>query len=145
MLSLPAGSGVLIALSVLLIGSSVGLVYTQHARRTLFGELRELEQTRDQLQIEWGQLQIEQSTLAAPERVEQLAAEKLRLYSPDAQQVELLLRSAWTNGEVRTPLALESVPDRNRSPAHASDPARAVVSDSAVPARAAPARPAGGD
>jgi cell division protein FtsL len=61
------------------------LVTSQHKARTLFNEL-ELEQEKTkQLDVEWGQLQLEQSTWATPSRVEKLARERLHMLAPDAR------------------------------------------------------------
>ena len=62
------------------IASAVLVVRTHHVRRSLFVELDELDERRDRLQVEWGKLQIEQSTWAASDRIERIAAEKLHLH-----------------------------------------------------------------
>ena len=61
------------------VASAVAVVRTHHLRRSLFVELDEVEARRDRLQVEWGRLQIEQSTWAASDRIERTAAEKLNL------------------------------------------------------------------
>ena len=62
------------------IASAVAVVRTHHVRRSLFVELDEVDAQRDRLQVEWGRLQIEQSTWAASDRIERFAAEKLDLH-----------------------------------------------------------------
>ena len=62
------------------IASAVAIVRTHHERRSLFVELDEVDARRDRLQVEWGRLQIEQSTWAATDRIERIAAEKLNLH-----------------------------------------------------------------
>lgn len=62
-------------LSVLV--SAFCVVYVKDLERRLFGELQVLQQTRDHLQIEWGQLLLEQSTWAAPTRIQQIATRDL--------------------------------------------------------------------
>lgn len=72
-----------IVTSILLLAvvvSAVLVVRTQHVRRSLFVELDELDERRDRLQVEWGKLQLEQSTWAASDRIERIAAEKLHLH-----------------------------------------------------------------
>lgn len=66
------------------IASAVTVVWTQHERRSLFAELDEIDARRDQLHVERGKLQIEQSTWAATDRIERVAAEKLNLHLPRA-------------------------------------------------------------
>jgi len=53
-----------IALAATLFVSAVATVYVQHYRRMQFVELRTLERERDAMQVEWGQLKLEQSTWA---------------------------------------------------------------------------------
>lgn len=62
------------------IASAVLVVRMQHERRSLFVELDEIDERRDRLQVEWGKLQLEQSTWAASDRIERIAAEKLHLH-----------------------------------------------------------------
>ena len=72
-----------IVVSVLLlavVASAVAVVHTHHVRRSLHVELDAVEARRDRLQVEWGRLQIEQSTWAASDRIERDAAEKLDLH-----------------------------------------------------------------
>jgi cell division protein FtsL len=62
------------------------LITSQHKARRLFNEL-ELEQEKTkQLDVERGQLQLEQSTWATPSRVEKLARERLHMLAPDARR-----------------------------------------------------------
>ncbi len=67
--------------------SAMALVYTKHESRKLFVELEQLTTERDELNIEWGQLQIEQSTWATHARIEQVATEDLRLTRPDTTEI----------------------------------------------------------
>ena len=72
-----------IVISILLlavVASAVAVVRAHHVRRSLFVELDEVDAQRDRLQVEWGRLQIEQSTWAASDRIERTAAEKLNLH-----------------------------------------------------------------
>ncbi len=79
-----------VALAVALFVSAVALVYVQHHRRMQFVELRKLERGRDAMQVEWGQLKLEQSTWATHERIERLALDKLDLHMPAAAEVVLV-------------------------------------------------------
>ena len=67
--------------------SALALVYTKHEARKLFVELEQLTTERDELNIEWGQLQIEQSTWATHARIEQLATDDLALTRPKATEI----------------------------------------------------------
>ena len=81
---------VVIGLGAALFVSAVATVYVQHHRRMQFVELRKLERERDAMEVEWGQLQLEQSTWATHERIERLALEKLDLHMPPAGDVVLV-------------------------------------------------------
>jgi cell division protein FtsL len=72
--------------------SAIALVYTKHESRKLFVELEALTHQRDELNIEWGQLQIEQSTWAQHARIEQVASEDLSLVRPEAQEIFVIER-----------------------------------------------------
>jgi cell division protein FtsL len=72
--------------------SGIAVVYTKHESRKLFVELEQLTQERDELNIEWGQLQIEQSTWAQHARIEQVAAEELALVRPEATEIFVIER-----------------------------------------------------
>lgn len=62
--------------------SGIGCVYAKYESRKLFVELQSLETSRDELNIDWGRLQIEQSTWATHGRVEALAREQLDMSTP---------------------------------------------------------------
>jgi cell division protein FtsL len=78
------------ALAVALVGSAVAAVDARHQARQLFIELQGLNRDRDELNIEWRQLQIERSTWAAHARVEQLAREKLEMSVPAPRDIEIV-------------------------------------------------------
>ena len=50
----------------------------KHEARNRFNELQQLTRERDELDIEWGQLQLEQSTWATHGRVESVARDDLK-------------------------------------------------------------------
>lgn len=72
--------------------SAMALVYTKHESRKLFVELETLARERDELNIEWGQLQIEQSTWATHARIEQVASKNLSLTRPEATEIFVIER-----------------------------------------------------
>jgi len=74
----------------LLAACAVGLVTSQHHARKLFAEL-EREQARTKaLEVEYGQLQLEQSTWAMHARVERLARQRLRMDAPEPSRLQVL-------------------------------------------------------
>ncbi len=78
--------------AIVCVVSALALIYTKHEARKLFVELEELTAERDKLNIEWGQLQIEQSTWATHARIEQVAADDLSLVRPDATEIYVIER-----------------------------------------------------
>ena len=72
--------------------SAMALVYTRHESRKLFIELEQLTTERDALNIEWGQLQIEQSTWSTHARIERVAMEELSLSRPAATEIFVIER-----------------------------------------------------
>ena len=78
--------------AVVCVTSALALIYTKHESRKLFVELESLTHERDQLNIEWGQLQIEQSTWATHARIEQVATDDLLLVRPIASEIFVIER-----------------------------------------------------
>jgi cell division protein FtsL len=78
--------------AVICVVSAMALVYTRHESRKLFIELEQLTADRDELNIEWGQLQIEQSTWATHARIERVATEELALSRPMATEIFVIER-----------------------------------------------------
>ena len=72
--------------------SAMAIVYTKHESRKLFVELERLTDERDRLNIEYGQLQIEQSTWATHARIEQVANDELALVRPDSTEIYVIER-----------------------------------------------------
>jgi len=79
-----------IALFVLVLGSAVGVVFSKHESRKLFVQLQTLQKESDQIQIEWGRMQLEQSTWATHSRIERLARKKLDMKIPLAENVIII-------------------------------------------------------
>lgn len=66
---------------------SLGVVTSQHKARKLFQELEGEQDRARQLDVEFGQLQLELSTWATPPRIEKIARDKLRMRTPEAARV----------------------------------------------------------
>ncbi|MDP1708590.1 MAG: cell division protein FtsL [Gammaproteobacteria bacterium] len=77
----------LLALAAL--ASALAVVYARHEGRKLFIELQALQQVRDDMDVEWGQLQLEQSTWATHSRIDPIAREQLEMSvpGPDATRI----------------------------------------------------------
>lgn len=72
--------------------SAVKVVMSQHQARKIFGELQKLEMTRDDLNEEWGRLQLEQSTWATDDRIELVARSQLNMVNPAPESIVLLAK-----------------------------------------------------
>ena len=81
-------------LLLLLTACALGLVTSQHKARKLFAELEQEQERAKQLDVEWGQLQLEQSTWAMHARVEKIARERLRMSVPDAKRTQMVMPGA---------------------------------------------------
>jgi len=75
---------VLIVANVL---SAIGVVFARHEHRQLFIALSRLEKARDELNIEFGRLQLEQATWAESNRIDQVARERLGMKFPEAGDI----------------------------------------------------------
>jgi len=77
-------------LLAVLVVCALSLVTSRYQARKLFVELeREQSQSRA-YEVEYGQLQIEQSTWAMPGRVEKIAREQLHMHLPPPGRVEVI-------------------------------------------------------
>jgi cell division protein FtsL len=72
------------------LASAAGAVYCTHRQRELFVELERLNARRDNLEIEWGQLQLEQSAWSTHAFVESVARAKLHMSNPPPQDIRLV-------------------------------------------------------
>lgn len=70
-------------LSVLMTGLAV--TYTTNAYRLTFSQVQRAEQQRHSLELQRGQLLLEQASLATSARVAQLATDKLGMQLPDSK------------------------------------------------------------
>ena len=74
------------------IGSAIGVVYARHEGRRLFVEITRLNNERDEMNFEYGRLQLEQSTWAEPNRIEQVARGQLGMDSADPADIVVIRR-----------------------------------------------------
>lgn len=78
---------VLTLLFVLVLASAIMLVYSKHQSRKLFVELQQLKYEVDDLNTEWGQLQLEQSAWSDHGRIERIARTRLSMVAPEPGEV----------------------------------------------------------
>jgi cell division protein FtsL len=75
-------------LLTMVLGSALTVIYVKHQSRVLFADLRNVQKQQDQQVIEWGRLQLQNTTLAAHSNVESRARKKLKMRLPE--NVELV-------------------------------------------------------
>lgn len=80
----------LAVLAAAILFSALGAVLAKHESRKRFIHLQELIETRDTLNIDWGRLQIEQSTWSTHGRVERLAREQLDMTIPGHEDIMMV-------------------------------------------------------
>lgn len=79
-----------VALICLMLVSALAVIYVSHLNRLAFSQYQVALKERDQLDIEWGQLLLEQSALAQHARVERIARERLAMKPPAASEIILV-------------------------------------------------------
>ena len=73
---------------------ALALVTSQHQARKLYVELQKEQETAKQLEVEWGQLQLEQSTWAMHARIEKIASGQLMMRVPPPSRVQVIVPEA---------------------------------------------------
>ena len=89
-LSIRSRLGVTVLLLIAVVVSALGVVYTKHLNRKYYSELKKLELLRDQMNVEWGQWQLERSTFATSSEIERAAREKLGMKQPEKSELEII-------------------------------------------------------
>lgn len=69
---------------------ALALVTSQHQARKLYVELQKEQEASRQIEVEWGQLQLEQSTWATHARVEKHAVQSLGMRVPPASRIQVV-------------------------------------------------------
>ena len=80
----------LILLMAAVLISALGVFYSTNSYRSTFSMVQQEEQQTHHLQLQWGQLLLEQASLATPARVQELATDKLGMVLPDNKNTYLL-------------------------------------------------------
>ena len=80
------------ALVVAIVASALTVVRDRHEHRQAFVQLSRLDRARDELNIEFGRLQLEQATWAESNRVDQVARTRLGMTFPRTEDTVVLRR-----------------------------------------------------
>ncbi|MCL6554745.1 MAG: cell division protein FtsL [Burkholderiales bacterium] len=91
----------MIRLNLVLLGivvaCALGVVTSQHKARQLYAELQHAEEQAKNMNTEYGQLQLEQSTWSMHARIEKIASERLQMKVPEPSRIHVLLPADGTN------------------------------------------------
>ena len=74
-------------LLLIVVVCALGAVTSQHRARKLFQAVEAEQERARQLEIEFGQLQLELSTWATSPRIEKIARERLKMRTPEPARV----------------------------------------------------------
>lgn len=70
-----------------LLASAMAVIYSKNYSRSVFIEIERHERALDRYEVEWGQMQLELSTLAEQNRIERIAKERLKLIVPPKESI----------------------------------------------------------
>lgn len=93
----------LLGLAGATLASGILLAYARHEHRAQFRAMQALIGERDQLEMEWGALQLERAAWFGYHRLGREAAERLGMREPGQQDV-VFLRAARTASALPAPL-----------------------------------------
>lgn len=80
----------LVVLIVANVVTGLGVVHARHQHRQNFVQLTRLEKARDELNIEFGRLQLEQATWAESNRIDQVARDRLGMKFPEGADIVVI-------------------------------------------------------
>ena len=83
-----------LTLLAVLIVCALSVVTSQHKARKLYVELQKQQEVARRLDVEYGQLQLEQSTWAMHARIEKIASGQLMMRVPTAARVQVVAPEA---------------------------------------------------
>lgn len=85
-----SGVVVNVLLLVVVVICALSVVTSQHKARKLFVSLQQEKDSAQKIEVEWGQLQLEQSTLATLARIEKIATQRLQMQLPKNGQAQYI-------------------------------------------------------
>ena len=88
-----------VLLLIALLICALVLVKTQHEARHLFIEVERSQSEARQLEIEWSQLQLDQSNLGKHERIEASASKDLNMVPVTAERTQYITLDSKTNNK----------------------------------------------
>ncbi len=80
----------LFVILAIVLTSGLSVVRTTHANRFAFNELQQMKDEANKLDVQWGQLLLEQSTFGLDGRIEQKAIEQLQMQVPEIDDIVMV-------------------------------------------------------
>jgi cell division protein FtsL len=81
-----------LTLLLLVVVSALGVIYSTHVSRQQFSELQQMVWEENELNVEWGQLLLEESAQSSHNRVERLARTKLKMSMPELDNAVIVVQ-----------------------------------------------------
>ncbi|KGM53001.1 cell division protein FtsL [Lysobacter concretionis Ko07 = DSM 16239] len=72
------------------LATALAVVHARHRHRVLFVEISRLEKARDELDIDFGRLQLEQATWSESNRIDQVARDRLGMKFPEGEEIVVI-------------------------------------------------------
>jgi cell division protein FtsL len=72
------------------LATALAVVHARHRHRVLFVEISQLEKARDELDIDFGRLQLEQATWSESNRIDQVARDRLGMKFPEGEEIVVI-------------------------------------------------------
>jgi cell division protein FtsL len=73
-----------------IMATAVAVVYVKYQTRLLFVDLQGLRAQREELDVEWDNLRLEEAALANTVRVEQRARRHLQMHLPERREMRII-------------------------------------------------------
>ncbi|MES9969695.1 MAG: cell division protein FtsL [Candidatus Thiodiazotropha sp.] len=86
------GQMLFVLLMAAVLTTAIAVVYSKYLSRKHFVVLQELQAEKERIGIEWGRLQLEESTLATHSEVEKRARDRLKMHLPQFDEVVVIRR-----------------------------------------------------
>ncbi|MBV1920889.1 MAG: cell division protein FtsL [Pseudomonadales bacterium] len=77
-------------IALLVVLSAISVIYSTYSTRKLVAEFQQLQNMRNDMEVEWGQLLLEQSTWGSFNRVERLASKRLKMIVPEPNKIVMV-------------------------------------------------------
>ncbi len=81
---------IMLLLVVAVLASAFAVIYVKTLNRRLFSNLQTEQTVHDQLQVQWGQLLLEQSSYATQARIQRIATEELHMIFPEPKNIVVI-------------------------------------------------------